>query len=183
METFPNPNTESEKSESKARDVIPPESIFQPLNFDDPKFAECVLESSYEIFEDKEREESVMDKILDFSTASSSFYRDEVESKLNQLNAVEDHISDKDTSVNLDSYIEDQTASGNTLNDKSVLQESANVNAESYIEDASNDLNENGDNTVLDGCDIKRNLDMSVEKPKQDGFQQAQNTFVADSPL
>ena len=122
-------------------------------------------------------------KILDICIKSSSFYRNEVESKLDQRNAVEGHISDRDTSVNPDSYIEDQTTFANASNDKSVLQESRNVNAESYIEDASNDLSENIDNTVLDGCDTKRNVDMSVEKTKQDDFQQAENTFVPDSPL
>ena len=64
-----------------------------------------------------------------------------------------------------------------------MLQESGNINAESYIEDASNDLSENVDNTVLGGCDTKRNVDMSFKKTKQDDFQQAENTFVLDSPL
>ena len=58
VETFPNPNTESEKSESKASDVIPQESIFQPGNFDASKSAEQVLESSYEISENKESGEN-----------------------------------------------------------------------------------------------------------------------------
>ena len=52
-ETFHNPNTESEKSDMKGRDVIPPESIFQPGNFDASTFAEQVLECSYEILRTK----------------------------------------------------------------------------------------------------------------------------------
>ena len=77
LETFPNPKTESEKSESKVSDVIPPESIIQPGNFDATKFAEKVLESSYEHFENQESGENIMDKILDISTKFCLFYRDE----------------------------------------------------------------------------------------------------------
>ena len=113
------------------------------------------------------------------STKSSSSYRDEVQSKLDQLNAFEGHTSDRDTSVNPDSYIEDQT----TSTDKSVLQESANINDKSYIENASDNLSGNVNNTVFDGCDMKINSDVSVQTTKQGDFQQAENTFVAWSPL
>ena len=44
---------------------------------------------------------------MDLSSKSSSFYRDEVQSKLDKLNAVEGCTSDRDTSVNAHSYIED----------------------------------------------------------------------------
>ena len=162
----------------KGREVIPPESIFQPDNFDALKFAEWVLELSYEIFENKESEQNMMDKIMDLSIKFSSFCRDEVQSKLDQLNVVEGFISDKDTSVNPDIYIEDET----TLTEKSMLQEIENIDDESYIEDARNDLSGNVENTICDGCDMKI-MDMSLQTTKQDDFQQADNTFVTESPL
>ena len=87
QETFLNPNTEEDEfPESKGSDVIPPQLIFQPGNFDATRFAKSVLETSYEIFENKEGGDNIMDNILDSSTKSSLFYRDQVKFKLDELN-------------------------------------------------------------------------------------------------
>ena len=51
----------------------------------------------------------MIEEIMDWSSKSSSFYRDEVQSKLDKLNAVEGCTSKRDTSGNAHSYIEDDT--------------------------------------------------------------------------
>ena len=184
-ETFLNPNTEEDEfPESKGSDVIPPQSIFQPGNFDATKFAKIVLESSYEIFENKEGEDNIMDNILDSSTKSSLFYRDQVKFKLDELNENQDDFADKDLSVNLDTEIEDSNSQQDTLEDS---------NPDTDIQDCSTDIHENDANHSAVSFNLK-SLQASIEivdhfsddeEIHSDGkdLGASQNIIVPDSPL
>ena len=154
-ETLENPNTNTDESEMKKKDVISPKSFFQPGNFDASKFAEQVLESSYEIFENKESEEDMIEEVMDLSSKSSSFYRDEVQSKLDTLNAAEGCTSDRDTSVNAQSYTEYET----------------------------NDIHGHINKTVFIGGEMNINMDMPHETTKQDDLEEAENTLKVHFPI
>ena len=147
QETFLNPNTEEDEfPESKGSDVISPQSIFQPGNFDATRFAKSILESSYEIFENKEGGDNIMDNILDSSTKSSSFYRDQVKFKLDELNENQGDFADKDLSVNLDTDIEDPNSKQDTLEDS---------NPDTDIQDCRTDVHENDANHSAVSVNLK----------------------------
>ena len=123
--TFPNPNIMSEnfqssemEKEEKKSELIDVESIFQPGKLDVKKFAKGVLESSYEIIENKDGSDHVMDEILDLSTKSSSDYHEKIDARVAELNSRQCEFSPMDTSVNsqsdLDNKADDGTSNGET---------------------------------------------------------------------
>ena len=67
--------------------MIGVESIFQPGKLDVNKFAKGLLESSYEIIENKDGSDYIMDDILDLSTKSSLDYHEEINARLAELNS------------------------------------------------------------------------------------------------
>ena len=120
--TFPNPNIMSEnlqlsemEKEEKKSEVIGVESIFQPGKLDVKKFAKGLLESSYEIIENKDGSDHVMNETLDLSTKSSLDYRDEINARVAELNSRQCEFSPMDTSVNSQSDLHNKADEG-TLN-------------------------------------------------------------------
>ena len=112
-------SSEMEKEEKKS-EVIGVESIFQPGKLDVKKFAKGLLESSYEIIENKDGSDHVMDEILDLSTKSSSDYHEEINARVAELNSRQCEFSPMDTSVNSQSDLDNKADDG-TLNGETTL--------------------------------------------------------------
>ena len=174
VQTFPNPNTEEDEfPESKGNDVIPPQFIFQPGNFDATTFAKRVLESSYEIFENKEGGENIMDNILDSSTKLSSFYRDQVKFKLDELNEPECDFGENDLTVNLDTDIEDPSSQQGTIED---------ANPDTDIQDCSTDVHENDANHSAVSVNLKSpQASVEIVDHFKDNISPGETTVVADT--